>query len=108
MTRVPGSIPSAYAGKTLIGSGSFGNELLREHADVRQVPVALSEVEAVADDELVGNLEADPADRHVHLPPRRLRHQRHDLERGGLARLEVPDQVRKREARVDDVLDDED
>src|SRR6266568_2228812 len=88
-------------------SGSFWNQIFAQYADVRQVPVSLCEVEAVADHELVRDLEADPADVDVDLPPRGLGHQSRHLERGRLTRLEVPDQVRERQARVDDVLDDE-
>ena len=55
--------------------------LLEPHlADVRQVAVALGVVDAVADHELVGDLEADPLRLHVDLAPRRLVEQRADLE----------------------------
>src|SRR6266567_7147229 len=79
-----------------------------EYGDVREIPVPLAEIEPVPDHELVRDLEARIADGDVDLPPRRLRQQGADLERSRVARLEVPDQVREREARVDDVLDDED
>src|SRR3954468_21324758 len=81
--------------------------MLVEYADVGQVPVPLGEVEAVADDELVGDLEADVAHRHGDLAPRRLGQQGADLEGGGLARFQVADQVREGQARVDDVFDHE-
>src|SRR5687768_13736602 len=51
-----------------------------EDRDVREVPVALGEVEAVPDDEAIGDLEADVAHGHVDLAPLRLRQQRHHLE----------------------------
>jgi hypothetical protein len=38
-----------------------------EDADAGQVPVALGEIQAVADDELVGNLEADEIRLERHL-----------------------------------------
>src|SRR5436305_2359087 len=79
-----------------------------EYADVRQIPVSLTEIEAVADHDAVRDLEADISDRHVDFPPIRLRHQRTDGEGGRLARLEVPHQVGERQPGVDDVLDDED
>src|SRR5437868_182706 len=87
--------------------GPFGNQIFAQYADVGQVPVSLREVEPVADHEPVRDLEADPADVDVDLAAGGLRHQRRDLERGRLARLEVADQVGEGEARVDDVLDDE-
>src|SRR5262245_23183527 len=86
----------------------FGDEVFAQYADVGQVPVPLRESQPVADDELVRDLEADPANRDVDLPPRRLRHERADLERRRLARLEVADEIREREPRVDDVLHHED
>src|SRR5437588_5277699 len=79
-----------------------------EYGDVREIPVPLAEVETVADHELVRDLEARVADGHVDLAARGLRQQRADLERRGIARLEVPDQIGERQARVDDVLHDED
>src|SRR4249920_3924083 len=88
-------------------SGSFGDQFFAQYADIRQVPVSLREVEPVADHEPIRDLEADPADVDVDLPPGRLRHQRGDLERGGLAGLEVADQIGERQPGVDDVLDDE-
>src|SRR6202035_4136705 len=46
-----------------------GNQGRIEHPDVRQIPVALGEVEPVADHEPVRDLEADVADRHLDLAP---------------------------------------
>ena len=65
-------------------------------------------VEAVADDEAIRDLEADVAHRNLDLAARRLRQEGADLERRGAARGEVPHEVGERQARVDDVLDDED
>src|SRR6187399_309291 len=76
-----------------------------QYGHVRQIPVALAEVEPVADHELVGNLEARVADVDVDLAPRGLGQQGADLERRRVARLQVPDQVRERQAGIDDVLD---
>ena len=73
-----------------------------------QVAVALGVVEAVADDELVRDVEADVADRHVDLGGLGLAQQRADLDRGRAARPEVAQQPGQRQAGVDDVLDDED
>src|SRR3990172_1624063 len=83
-------------------------QLFPEHTHEGKVPVALGEVEAVADHEAVGNLEADVAAVDVALAPLRLGHERAHVERGRLARLERAQEVREREARVDDILDDED
>src|SRR5262249_61437871 len=59
------------------------------------------------DHETVRDLESDPPNVDVDLPPGRLRHQCCDLERRGLAGLEIAHQIGEREARVDDVLDHE-
>src|SRR5262245_28123291 len=83
-------------------------DVFLQDADVRKVPVALREVEPVTDDEPIWDLEADVTDGNVDLPPRRLRQERADLERGGTPRPEVAHQVRERKPGVDDVLDDED
>src|SRR3954471_10508015 len=79
-----------------------------QRSDERQVAVLLRVVQAVADDELVGDVEAEVADVEVHLLDAFLAQERGDLERGGLASGEVPQQVFERQARVDDVLDDQD
>src|SRR4029079_6981550 len=64
--------------------------------------------EAVTDDELVLDREADVIDLHVHLPTRRLAEEtrRTDALRG--ARPQNVLQVAQREPGVDDVLDDDD
>ena len=89
-------------------SSGAGKLRLVERGDVRQAPVALRVVEAVADRKPVGDLEADVAAADVRLAPGRLREERAHLERRRLSRFEVPDEVREGEARVDDVLDDQD
>src|SRR5262245_53636343 len=86
----------------------LGRKFLPEDAHEREVSVALGEVQAVPDHELVRDLEADVTAVNVDLPAGRLRQEGADLERGRLARLEVPQQVGEREPRVDDVFDDED
>src|SRR6478672_12005264 len=78
-----------------------------QYGHVGEIPVPLPEVEAVADHELVRNLEARVADGDVDLAAGRLRQQRADLERRWVARLEHSHQVRQRQAGVDDVLHDE-
>src|SRR5438034_9687787 len=86
----------------------FRNQIFAQDGDVREVPVTLAEVEAVADHEAVRNLEADVAHGDVDLAARGLRHQRADLEACRLAGFEVPHQVGQGQAGVDDVLNDED
>src|SRR4051795_5534380 len=80
---------------------------LRQRGDVRQVSVALGHVEAVADRELVRDLEAHVARRQLDLAALGLGQQRADLQRGRLARAEVAQQVLQGQPRVDDVLDDQ-
>src|SRR5471030_396737 len=89
-------------------SDTFGEQILVQHPDVGQIPVPLGEIEAVADHELVRNLEADIADVHLDLAASRLRQKRADLEARRPARLEVPDEIRERQTRIDDVLDNHD
>src|SRR5438876_3091536 len=66
------------------------HERFVEHADVREIPVALGEVEPVSDHEAVRDLEARVTHRDVDLAPLRLRQERADLEARGLPRLAVP------------------
>src|SRR3954462_9020984 len=74
-------------------------------ADVGQVPVALGVVQAVADDELVRDVEADVAHRDLDLDRVGFAQQRADLEAGRLPAAEVLQQPGQGEAGVDDVLE---
>ena len=76
---------------------------------VGQVPVALLQVEPVADEELVRHGEADVADGQV-LDEAAIRtvEERHGGERGGIAERQRLAEVVERQAGVDDVLDDQD
>src|SRR5579875_4027459 len=73
--------------------------LAGERSDERQVAMALGVVEAVADDEAVGDLEADVARGQVDLATLGLGEQRAHLERARVARAEVAQQVLQREPR---------
>jgi hypothetical protein len=76
---------------------------------VREVPVALVEVEAVADEELVGDGEADVAYGQIlDEAPVRPVEERRGGERGRGAERERLAEVVERQAGVDDVLDDHD
>ena len=76
---------------------------------VRQVAVALVEVEPVADEELVRHDEADVPHRQVgDEAPVRAVEERCDRERPRRAQLEQAAQVVQRQAGVDDVLDEQD
>ena len=55
-----------------------------QRGNVRKVAVALGVVQAVADRETVGDLEADVARTQVHLAPGGLGQQRAHLQRGGV------------------------
>ena len=68
----------------------------------------LAVVEAVADDELVRDREADVVDRDVHEPPGGLVEERADPERARVLAAQVPEQVVERQPGVDDVLDEQD
>ena len=107
-TRAPyGTTPSAGCATPASRAPTYGIRSGCSTPTYGQVAVALGEVEPVADHELVRDLEADVAHGHVDLAPLGLRQQGADLERGRLARLQVAHQVRERQPRVDDVLDDE-
>jgi hypothetical protein len=75
---------------------------------VGQVPVALVEVEAVADEVLVGDGEADVAHRQVlDEPAVRTVEERRGRERARPPQPERPEEVVERQAGVDDVVDQE-
>jgi hypothetical protein len=75
---------------------------------VGQVPVPLVEIEAVADEELVGNREPDvPHGEVVDEPAVGAVEQGRGGQRGGIAQPEGLAEVVEGEAGVDDVLDDE-
>jgi hypothetical protein len=77
--------------------------------EVREIPEPLIQIEAVADEQLVGDREADVAHRKVfHEPAVGAVEQRDGGERAGRAKGERLAQVVEREARVDHVLDDHD
>src|SRR6266540_6248887 len=82
-------------------------ELRRANVQIRQVPEALVQVEAVAHEQLVGHGEADVADRQVvDETPVRPVEQRHDADGGGTAQPQSPAQVTHRQTRVHDVNGD--
>jgi hypothetical protein len=77
--------------------------------EVGEIPEALLEVEAVADEELVGNDEADVADgKVVYQAAVRAVEQGDDGERARRAEGQSLHEVPERQAGVDDVLDDQD
>src|SRR5688572_28724682 len=96
------------SGTPSLQGASAAVHVRRERTDERQVPVLLRVVEAVADDELVGNVEPDPLYVDRDLRGLRLAQQRAHLEGSGLAGSEVGDQPGECEPGVDDVLDDQD
>ena len=80
-----------------------------DDAEVRKAPPAVVEVEAVADEELVGHREARVAEREV-VDEASIRavEECADREARGLAQLERLHEVVEGQARVDDVLDEKD
>src|SRR5262245_58894193 len=92
------SRPSTSAVKRFMGLPSWLRPVVRsrERGDVRQVAVVLVRIEAVADDEDVGNGETDVVEREIGRALARLGEQRAHAERGGVARLEVAQQIRER------------
>ena len=65
-------------------------------------------IQAVSDDELVLNLESDIFNGDVDLAPARLAQQAGRAKRPGVARAEDILEIAERQARIDDVLDDND
>src|SRR5579863_6182204 len=84
------------------------NTTLLDHPHVRQVPVAVVQVEAVADDEAVLDGETKVVDRHGHARAGRLVQERAYPHARRASRAQEVDQVRHRQAGVDDVLDEKD
>jgi len=88
---LPGFTPNLrariYRESTSVASAAL--RVFPQCGDVGEVPVALVVVEAVADCELVWDLEADVADRQIHPPPLRLREQGADLDRLRASRLQL-------------------
>ena len=77
--------------------------------DVRQVAPALVQVEAVADEELVGHGEADVVDRQIlDEPAIRAVEQCDHAQAGRVAEAELLAEVVQRQPGVDDVLDEQD
>jgi len=80
----------------------------RHEADIREVPVALSIIHAVADDEVVGDGESDVVGVDAFKAARRLVEKRGDFEG---ARAVLEDELAKKsygEAGIEDVLDEDD
>ena len=80
----------------------------RQRRHIREVAVLVGVIQAVSDDELVGNVETDVLDIQRAGHGLRLAEHRHDLDGVGVAAAQVLHQVAQRQAGVDDVLDDED
>src|SRR5215510_3453526 len=79
-----------------------------EGGDVGQVAVKPVVVEAVADNEHVGDRESHVIDEDIYLTPAALVEKHARPHASGPARLEHPLQRVERQTRVDDVVDDED
>src|SRR5438552_10790828 len=82
--------------------------VILERNDERKVPVSLLIVQTVADDESVRAVETAVADVQRRDPARPLVEERAHPDGRGAPRRERGEQVRERETRVDDVLDDQD
>src|SRR5262245_50970156 len=88
--------------------GRYGASDAVEGGDVGQVAVKPVVVEAVADNEHVGNRESHVIDGDVYLTPAALVEKHARPHASGPARLEHPLQRVERQTRVDDVVDNED
>ena len=81
-----------------------------ENANVGQIAVQFGVIEAVADHEFVGDVEAQvvDAERHRGVAPGRFVEEGADAHAGRLALAELGVQVGQGQAAVDDVFDDDD
>src|SRR5512133_1173208 len=78
-----------------------------DNANVRQIPIALGVVQAVAHNEFIRNLEAHIVRFDGLLAPRGLIEQRGNFERPGLMGHQNSSQVSEREAGIEYVLDED-
>src|ERR1700752_3665911 len=76
-----------------------------QNANVGQVAVALGVVQAVADDELIGNREAGVVGAHIGNAALRLVQEHDHANQLGLFLFKEPEQVVQREAGVENILD---
>src|SRR5688572_6035391 len=83
------------------GSAALGG--WPHHSHIGEVAEALLVVEAIADHELIGDLEPHVLDRCLHPPALRLGQQGADLDRRGLPCAQALEQVVEGQPRVDDV-----
>src|SRR5690606_23621604 len=85
----------------------MGEDFRLEHGDERQVPVALRKIEAVSEDKLVGDVEAEIVDGQVDLAPLRLVEQGADAQGSGRAGEQVAPHIVERPATVDDIFNNQ-
>src|SRR5687767_12899768 len=123
-TRTPSScisimlVLALYEGpateRNLAGRDEMGTQRLRvrlervrvrDLEDVGEVPIALVEIEPIADHEAVRTVESHVPGVQRHDPPDRAIEQRAELQRGGASGSQDRQEVRKGETGVDDVLD---
>src|SRR5258705_12662732 len=70
----------------------------------RQIAVTLSEVEAIADDKVIGNLESEIVDLHVLFTPFKLIEQSRQLNAGRPPGFKILQQIRKSQTSINDVF----
>ena len=93
------AISDSVSGMVIWSCGRKG-----EDADVFQVAITFGVVEAVTDDEIVGDLETDVISFHLLDAARRLIEERGDAQGFGFALLEDAQQVRQGDAGVENVF----
>src|SRR5207248_5235774 len=79
-----------------------------QHADIREITVALGIVEPVADDEAVGDAKAEVIAGHLDLPRLALDEQAADSHAGGPPSSQVAEDVLQGHPGVNDVFHDQD
>src|SRR5699024_6355887 len=103
----PARVRGGPGGLKYARSAPSGVHARVQTADVRQVAVALGEIQSVAHDELVGDVETDLQDVQIRLHGIGFAQQGDDLDRARVPRAEVAHEPRQGQARIDDVLDDD-
>ena len=104
--RTHAGTSSVSAGAAVSGTGSLDVDGRFQSADIGQIPVLLGVVQAVADDEVIGDVEADVLTSTSTLTASGLRSSETiSIEAG--TRLQVLQQPGQRQPGVDDVLDDQ-
>src|ERR1041384_63717 len=101
---------SSTTGLSFDGAARLVPALLRilHHANVRQVAVALGEIQSVANNKLIGNLKPEIVDWNFFLTTLKFVEQCCQLHARRASRFQIGQQIVQRESGIDDVFNYED